>query len=418
MFTKSRLFSAVKYRVGLLWMVGILTTMILPAQIMAVSSVSVSGPTEVRAGQTIQISLNLTGENVQGALGTIRYDANQLTYVKAEDVLSGWESTAFNPSDGSIVFVGAGSGAPITGTKKLFSMTFILRSDIPAGETIRIQAVDLATSDGASDDEPADTAFSVTVLPPLATNNNLGTLTVGNARISPDFSPAVLSYTTTVPFSVSRLTVTAAAQDSKATVSLNNPALAVGTTTIRITVTAENRSTRTYTIQVTRQQDPQYQPSANANLRSLTPSMGILSPGFSAAKTEYIVYLPAEAISFKATGIADDQRAQKVQAGEIELIPGANPYEITVTAENGDKKIYRITVMKMPSIEEIALLTPGTESKLYDDESGIESNDLIPSGTNRDPGVPKIGAILLAVWTFIVGGIIAYLFAKKRFSDE
>lgn len=87
-------------------------------------------------------------------------------------------------------------------------------------------------------------------------NNKLSSLSVEGYTLTPTFSMDTESYDVIVNPSVSAVSVSAAAIDSKATVSgTGTVSLQSGTNTISITVTAENGDVRTYQLNVVRQAD-------------------------------------------------------------------------------------------------------------------------------------------------------------------
>ena len=164
-----------------------------------------------------------------------------------------------------------------------------------------------------------------------------------------------MEYSTSVPFEFSVLNLSAAAEHGGARVHIENPGLAVAATTaVRITVTAENGTARTYVIYVTRHQDPNYVPSGNANLKELSADGYILSPAFAAEQHQYYVWLPYETESVTVKATVEDQRA-KVVVGELpELIPGqGNDIIVTVTAENGTEQVYTVTAVRAPRYEDV-----------------------------------------------------------------
>lgn len=59
--------------------------------------------------------------------------------------------------------------------------------------------------------------------------------------------------------------------------SVSGNELAVGVNTVTIKVTAANGATKSYTIDATRQQDPNYKPSTDASLAALTLEGATLS---------------------------------------------------------------------------------------------------------------------------------------------
>ena len=85
-------------------------------------------------------------------------------------------------------------------------------------------------------------------------NNKLSTLTAEGYSLTPSFGKDTESYSLIVDTSVSSIQINAQAADSKATVSgAGNIALTGSSVDIAVTVTAENGSTRTYTIHVAKQ---------------------------------------------------------------------------------------------------------------------------------------------------------------------
>ena len=94
-----------------------------------------------------------------------------------------------------------------------------------------------------------------------SSNASLGSLVISAGTLSPEFSAATKDYTATVDHSCSSLAVTANPADSKASVTsvTGNDSLEVGENTVSVVVTAEDGSTSTYNIVVTRraEDDPE-----------------------------------------------------------------------------------------------------------------------------------------------------------------
>lgn len=181
-----------------------------------------------------------------------------------------------------------------------------------------------------------------------SSNNKLSSLSVNSGELSPKFNSDTESYSLSVPYSVSTLKVDAKASDSKASVSVTNTSLtAEETTDVKIVVTAENGSTKTYTIHTTRGKDPNKVLSTNNYLSSLTVSSGILSPTFSKEQTEYIVYLPYEVDTVSFDAIVEDTKYATVSIeGPDSLAVGNNNYKIKVTAEDSSVKEYTVIVSR------------------------------------------------------------------------
>ncbi len=91
----------------------------------------------------------------------------------------------------------------------------------------------------------------------LPSDATLKSLKLSAGTLSPAFKASVTSYTVTVPYDTTKVLVTAVTNDSKATSSVSGSStMKVGKNTRIVTVTAQNGSTKKYTIVITRQPDP------------------------------------------------------------------------------------------------------------------------------------------------------------------
>lgn len=181
-----------------------------------------------------------------------------------------------------------------------------------------------------------------------SSNNRLASLSVNGAELNPKFSSGNENYNVSVPYSIANLSINAKAEDSKAKVNISSTALtAEETTDVRITVTAENGSTKTYVIHATRGKDPNKILSTNNYLSNLSVSNGVLSPQFNKDQEKYIVYLPYEFDSINIDGTVEDTRYATIKKeGPDKLSIGNNNYKLIVTAEDGSTKTYTIIVSR------------------------------------------------------------------------
>lgn len=190
-----------------------------------------------------------------------------------------------------------------------------------------------------------------------SSNNKLSNLTVEGGNLNPKFSSSTENYQLEVSFSIQNLKVSATPEDSKASVTISgqNNLIAEETNTVTIKVTAENGSTKTYTIQVKRGKDPNKVLSKNNNLSSLTTDVGILSPTFNKEKTEYVIYLPFEIETIHLNATVEDTKygVLKIEGPE-KLSVGKNLYTFTVTAEDNSEKAYKVTVVRANSVEQLS----------------------------------------------------------------
>ena len=94
--------------------------------------------------------------------------------------------------------------------------------------------------------------------------------------------------------------------------------------------------------------------SDNANLRSLVPTSGTLSPRFSPSVTSYTVTVPKniETCSFSATPEDEGAKVAPID-GNSKLQIGTNKFIITVTSAGGTQKQYTVVVTRTEKEEEI-----------------------------------------------------------------
>lgn len=232
-----------------------------------------------------------------------------------------------------------------------------IRCTTPAHAPGAVDVVVTTTVGGAS--APLVNGFSYVA----STNNNLANLVPSYGTLSPSFSSATQSYTLSVPYAVESILFTPTTADSLATVQVNGVSttsgtasslinLAEGDNVIPIVVTAQNNSTKTYNVTVTRA------PALNsATLSQLVPSAGTLSPVFNFATTAYMLTVPLETSSFtltptlSASGASltiDGQPATSGAASqELVLNSSSVTVSIVVTAEDTTTtKTYTVTVQR------------------------------------------------------------------------
>lgn len=338
-------------------------------------SASLSGPKTVRAGDTIKLSFSISGSGLLGAEGSISYNSSQLTLASTKQVIGGSWVVEFNGN--TFVAYDNDQTSPINSSKTLFELTFKVKA-IEEGSQIKVSCSS-DISDGRSD-KRVDATYSATIAAPLSTNNNLASLTVSNATITPSFSTDVTSYKADVGFDVSKLQVTASAEDSKAKVTVDNPNLrADATTKVTVTVTAENGSKKTYTISVKRAGDPNYVASGNNNLKSITVDGFLLSPVFKSDVTRYVVWLPYETESITVKGVAADNKASVETVGGSGLLAGQdNEIKVICTAENGNKKEYIVVAKRAAghdgSVDEMPEEDPEEQKPQGSDTSNLETS--------------------------------------------
>ncbi|QPD03062.1 MAG: hypothetical protein Nkreftii_000836 [Candidatus Nitrospira kreftii] len=242
----------------------------------------------------------------------------------------------------------------------------------------------------------------------LGGNNNLQRLSVSPGPLSPSFSPSRTSYSVSVGGRVESITVTAAPEDTNASLTIEGQntgsrsiSLPPGPSTseVEVVVTAPNGIPKTYFITVNREAL-----SADNNLDGLSVSSGTLTPVFSAGTTQYSVEVATGVTNVDVTATKSDPNA--VISGDVPNGGQANiqldgpgttkTVSITVAAPNGTSKTYNITVKRLAPSTDANLsnlrvnsgtLNPGFSSGeqnyTVDVASGVDS--IIVFATKSDP---------------------------------
>ncbi|WP_162254162.1 cadherin-like beta sandwich domain-containing protein [Ensifer sp. Root142] len=207
--------------------------------------------------------------------------------------------------------------------------------------------------------------YTVTVTRAASSNSDLSGLGLSAGALSPAFASGTTSYTAFIPNTTTSLTVTPDVSDTTATVTVNGVAvasgaasgsiaLAVGPNVLTTVVTAEDGTTNTYTVTVTRA------PSTNADLSGLSLSSGTLSPAFATGTTAYTASVPNATASLTLTPTASDATASitvngvtvvsGAASGSVTLAVGTNVVTTVVTAQDGTTQTsYTLTVTRAAS---------------------------------------------------------------------
>ncbi len=204
----------------------------------------------------------------------------------------------------------------------------------------------------------------------LSDNADLAGLTISSGTLSPQFSSSDITYTASVDSSVTQVTVTPTASDSSAAITVNDnivpsgtghivTGLNVGTNTVTVIVTAQDSTTKTYTITLTRAAL-----SDNADLAGLTISSGTLSPQFSSSDITYTASVDNSVTQVTVTPTASDSSAaitvndNIVPSGTGHIVTGlnvgTNTVTVIVTAQDSTTKTYTITLTRAAPLSDNA----------------------------------------------------------------
>ena len=121
--------------------------------------------------------------------------------------------------------------------------------------------------------------------------------------------------------------------------------------------------------------------SANCNLKSLQVSPGTLDPAFSSSKTSYFVQLDEDATSIVVSATTEDEKATTSISGADELKKGENIVSITVTAENGAVKVYKIRVAVGDILENAEVTIDGALYTIVNEVTDLAVPELFSATT-------------------------------------
>ncbi len=202
------------------------------------ASVSItSSASQLVVGNNVTYKVTVSSSSPLGVLNySFNYDTSKLTLV-----------------DGTL------NAVPyFTGTEKSATYTFVFKAKARGSATVSFTLNEAIDFDGTAFNVQKTTSKTVNIITQedieksYSTNNYLSSLKVDNYNITPDFNKDKSDYTLTVENNVRSINISGTKEDSKSSVTgLGNHDLSEGANKIEIKVTAQNGSTRTYTITVT-----------------------------------------------------------------------------------------------------------------------------------------------------------------------
>ena len=271
----------------------------------------------------------------------------------------------------------ANSGNPVVG---------IGTHNIASGDaTLTVMPEDSTASAGV---------YTIKFVQELETDSSLSNLEVSKDgtpyTLDESFNPITLNYSLTVGSEVDKVDIAATLNGSYAKkISIDNNdtenptgtitnevSLNPGSNTINVVVTAEDNSTTTYTITITRTIN------TSATLTDLQVD-GVQVPDFSSSKTTYnldAVPYTKDEIEITAVGAAG---ATVTGDGTKSLVPGDNTFEISVTSQDGNNTAkYTINIRRKLNDAKITNLTSDVGT-LNNGSTEFQYTLDIPSGTNN-----------------------------------
>jgi len=276
------------------------------------------------------------------------------------------------------------------------------------------------TSKPTTNTSKPSTSTNTTTTVKKSSNSKLESLQIAEGTISPEFSSSTVEYSISVPNEVTKLSISAVTDDSKATINIvGNEELQVGENNIEIVVTAEDGSKTTYKILAKRAQP-------ELCMQTLTVAYIdengekvelILNPVFTFNIYEYVIdtVIPHTVKNLEIVGTANRENAVIEVLDNEELKTGENiiTIKVTVTDEAGleEQKTYTIKVQK----EEKKVVAPlTTMEKLKNWFNGAGTTISVWFSENLDK---IVAGTLLFVTATVAGLTIYYIHAYKKYKE-
>ena len=255
----------------------LLMLLVIPNNIKAISvNVTCSGPSSVVVGETFNVTISGT--------------ANTNTYWNGEIIRS---SSNLRSNSGTGSFIDSTSSptksktysftALSTGTATI-SQTFKVNDEDYneksfTSNTCTINIVEATASNSSSSKSSKSSSKKTTTDSNKNSDNNLKSLEVEDVTLDPEFDKDKLEYKAEVENNINNIYISAKANDSKAKVSgTGSKDLEEGINTFEIVVTAENGSTRTYTITIIRKEENPVTVKVNGKEYNVIKKEGVLEP--------------------------------------------------------------------------------------------------------------------------------------------
>ena len=237
---------------GLLKLLSLFTVLFIPYAVNA-AYVGCSSSGSVSVGNTINVSFTSSpyGDDVYWQ-GNINYDSSKLRLVSGD--VKPWIE---GKSSANYTFKAIASGSAYVKVSDL-NMAQGDSTVIENGtsSTCSINVSNSSTSSNSNSNSSSNNGGETTSN--KSSNNKLTSLTVKAVNLSPKFSKDTLSYSGTVPNSVTSISINATKEDSDASLyRKDEKELVEGANKFNIVVTAPNGNSRTYSVLITRQEaDP------------------------------------------------------------------------------------------------------------------------------------------------------------------
>ena len=302
----------------------------------------------LKPGASVTITINAEVEsnaNLSSFTSTLNFDSKLLNYVNG---VSGRDGVILNSSNGRVDMSYNGN---------------------PINENFTVATLNFTASNQITSDSNSSLSLSLNVtgknesITSRANSSNIAFATL-NATLNPSFRKDIYEYSTDVS-DLTEITINAvpASNSAKIQISDNYRNLQKGENLIKIVVTAENGTAKTYNIKVNLTLTPTDEEvlKADATLKSLVVKNQKLT--FKPDEKKYFLEVPYKITKLIITPKATNEKA-KVEMSSTKLKVGKNTITIKVTSEDTtNTENYEIVVTRKEQEKEIVQTCPDVTSE-------------------------------------------------------
>lgn len=343
----------------------------------ATATVGFSGDSTVSVGSNITIKMYVNSDSsTNGGIvsvgGNLSFDSNYLEYVSGTGTNSPYKFQINTSANYIIAGLDTTLDSGITSKTEVFTFVFKAKkvgntqitltnaklSDVSSKLTTNVSPKTITIIDNEPTPTPTPSPSpspspSPTPSPSPSTKSSdatLKSLSASGYNLSPSFSKDNTSYTVKVPKTATTVKLEGTANDSKAKVSgLGNITLTGDTTTATIKITAEDGTTKTYTVKIEKEKEATTTKSSDATLKKLDIGGFTLNPTFKSNINTYSIKVKNNITGLDVTAIPNNDKAKVTISGNKNWKEGTNTVTIKVTAENGSVNNYIINVERESS---------------------------------------------------------------------
>ena len=343
----------------------------------ATATVGFSGDSTVSVGSNITIKMYVNSDSsTNGGIvsvgGNLSFDSNHLEYVSGTGTNSPYKFQINTSANYIIAGLDTTLDSGITSKTEVFTFVFKAKkvgntqitltnaklSDVSSKLTTNVSPKTITIIDNEPTPTPTPSPSpspspSPTPSPSPSTKSSdatLKSLSASGYTLSPSFSKDNTSYTVKVPKTATTVKLEGTVNDSKASVSgLGNITLTGDTTTATIKVTAEDGTTKTYTVKIEKEKEDTTTKSSDATLKKLDIGGFTLNPTFKSNVNTYSIKVKNNITGLDVTAIPNHEKAKVSISGNKNWKEGTNTVTIKVTAEDGSVNNYIINVEREAS---------------------------------------------------------------------